>query len=130
MICLISLIDVLKIHKRVTEYDREENPDDYTSAVRSLATLELMFEYMLKETNTVFQNAAIVVYTIAGRHPFFNGNKRTGFEAMNYVLEDAGYKITAPAGEVINFIVSVAATEKEISLSEIEQWISENTSKS
>ncbi|MGB9929417.1 MAG: type II toxin-antitoxin system death-on-curing family toxin [Methanosarcina sp.] len=95
-----------------------------------MGTLELMFEYMLKETNTVFQNAAIVVYTIAGRHPFFNGNKRTGFEAMNYVLEDAGYKITAPAGEVINFIVSVAATEKEISLSEIEQWISKNTSKS
>lgn len=109
------------------DYDREENPDDYTPAIRSLAVLELMFEYMIKESNTVFQNATIVVYTIVARHPFFNGNKRTGFEAMNFILEDGGYKLRAAKEETIDFIVRIATTENEMKLSEIEEWIINHT---
>ncbi|HII80931.1 MAG TPA: type II toxin-antitoxin system death-on-curing family toxin [Methanosarcina sp.] len=124
---LLSLIDVLKIHQRVIDYDREENPDDYTPAIRSLAVLELMFEYMIKESNTVFQNATIVVYTIVARHPFFNGNKRTGFEAMNFIIEDGGYKLRAAKEETIDFIVRIATTENEMKLSEIEEWIINHT---
>jgi len=123
VIFLISLIDVLKIHQRVIEYDKEENPDDYTPAILSLATLELMFEYMIKESNTVFQNATIIVYTIVARHPFFNGNKRTGYEAMNLIIEDEGYKFTSTKEEMIDFIVRIATTENEMKPSEIEEWI-------
>lgn len=36
---LISLIEILKIHQKVTDYDRFKDPDDYTPAIRSLATL-------------------------------------------------------------------------------------------
>lgn len=126
---LISLIDVLKIHQRVIDYDKEENPDDYTPAILSLATLELMFEYMIKESNTVFQNATIIVYTIVVRHPFFNGNKRTGFEAMNFIIEDGGYKFTSTKEETIDFIVRIATTENEIKLSEIEEWIINHTAR-
>ena len=126
---LISLIDVLKIHQRVIDYDKKENPDDYTPAILSLATLELMFEYMIKESNTVFQNATIIVYTIVARHPFFNGNKRTGFEAMNFIIEDGGYKFTSTKEETIDFIVRIATTENEIKLSEIEEWIINHTTR-
>lgn len=126
---LISLIDVLKIHQRVIEYDKEENPDDYTPAILSLATLELMFEYMIKESNTVFQNATIIVYTIVARHPFFNGNKRTGYEAMNFVIEDGGYKLTSTKEETIDFIVKIATTENGMKPSEIEEWIINHTTK-
>jgi len=127
VIFLISLIDVLKIHQRVIDYDKETNPDDYTPAILSLATLELMFEYMVKESNTVFQNATIVVYTIVARHPFFNGNKRTGYEAMNLVIEDGGYKFTSTKEEMIDFIVRIATTENEMTISEIEEWIINHT---
>src|SRR5208283_2960689 len=116
---LISLIDVLKIHQRVIEYDKEENPEDYTPAILSLATLELMFEYIIKESNTVFQNATIIV----ARHPFFNGNKRIGYEAMNFVIEDGGYKLTSTKEETIDFIVRIATTENGMKPSEIEEWI-------
>ena len=126
---LISLIDVLKIHQRVIEYDKEENPEDYTPAILSLATLELMFEYMIKESNTVFQNATIIVYTIVARHPFFNGNKRTGYEAMNFVIEDGGYKLTSTKEETIDFIVRIATTENGMKPSEIEEWIINHTTK-
>ena len=124
---MISLINVLKIHQRVIDYDKETNPDDYTPAILSLATLELMFEYMIKESNTVFQNATIMVYTIVTRHPFFNGNKRTGYEAMNLVIEDGGYKFTSTKEEMIYFIVRIATTENEMTISEIEEWIINHT---
>lgn len=126
---LISLIDILKIHARVIEYDKEENPEDYTPAILSLATLELMFEYMIKESNSVFQNATVVVYTIVARHPFFNGNKRTGYEAMNYIIEDGGYKLISTTEETVEFIVRIATTENEMKLSEIEDWIVKHTIK-
>jgi death-on-curing protein len=126
---LISLIDVLKIHQRVIEYDKEENPDDYTPAILSLATLELMFEYMIKESNTVFQNATIIVYTIVARHPFFNGNKRTGYEAMNLIIEDEGYKFTSTKEEMTDFIVRIATTENKMKPFEIEEWIINHTTK-
>ena len=111
------------------EYDKEENPDDYAPAILSLATLELMFEYMIKESNTVFQNATIIVYTIVARHPFFNGNKRTGYEAMNLIIEDEGYKFTYTKEEMIDFIVRIATTENEMKPSEIEEWIINHTTK-
>jgi death-on-curing protein len=123
---MISLIDILKIHKKVIEYDKEKDPDDYTPEIRSLATLELMFSYMLKESNSVFENAAILVYVIVSRHPFYNGNKRTGFEAMNFIIEDAGYKFNVPNQEMINFIMFIA-TENNINIQEIETWIIEHT---
>jgi death-on-curing protein len=44
---LISLIEILKIHQIFIDYDKLEDPDDYTPAIRSLATLELIFEYVI-----------------------------------------------------------------------------------
>jgi len=62
---------------------------------------------MLKESNSVFQNATILVYTIVARRTFFNGNKRTGYEAMNLVIEEGGYKFTSTKEEMIDFIVEL-----------------------
>ena len=124
---LISLIEILKIHQKVIDYDKLKDPDDYTPAIRSLATLELMFEYLIKEYNTIFENAAVIVYTIVAKHPFFNGNKRTGYEAMNFIIEDGGYRFTSTDEEMIEFIVRIATTEKEMSIGEIKEWIIRNT---
>ncbi|MDY9925976.1 MULTISPECIES: type II toxin-antitoxin system death-on-curing family toxin [unclassified Methanosarcina] len=124
---LISLIEILKIHQKVIDYDKFKDPDDYTPTIRSLATLELMFEYLIKESNTIFENAAIIVYTIVAKHPFFNGNKRTGYEAMNFIIEDGGYKFTSTDEEMIEFIIRVATTENEMSIEEIKRWIIRHT---
>ncbi|WP_231589916.1 type II toxin-antitoxin system death-on-curing family toxin [Methanosarcina siciliae] len=124
---LISLIEILKIHQMVIDYDKFKDPDDYTSAIRSLATLELMFEFLIKGSNTIFENAAIIVYTIVAKHPFFNGNKRTGYEAMNFIIEDGGYRFTSTDEEMIEFIVRVATTENEMSVEEIKEWIIRHT---
>jgi len=60
---LISLIEILKIHQKVIDYNTFKDPDDFTPEIRSLATLELMFGFLIKESNSIFQDAAIVVYT-------------------------------------------------------------------
>jgi death-on-curing protein len=126
---MITLNQVLEIHNVVIDFDKENDPDDYTPAIRSLASLEIMFEYLIKASNTIFKNAAIVVYTIAAKHPFYNGNKRTAYESMKYVLMEEGYEIITTEKEKINFIKMVATTENEILLSEIETWIIEHTIK-
>ncbi|AAM30245.1 hypothetical protein DU57_18355 [Methanosarcina mazei] len=126
---LISLIEILKIHQKVIDYDKFKDPEDYTPAIRSLATLELMFEYLIKESNTIFENAAVIVYTIVAKHPFFNGNKRTGYEAMNFIIEDGGYGFTSTDEEMIEFIIRVATTENEMSIEEIKEWIIRHTEK-
>lgn len=126
---LISLIEILKIHQMVIDYDKFKDPDDYTPVISSLATLELMFEYLIKESNTIFENAAIIVYTIVAKHPFFNGNKRTGYEAMNFIIEDGGYRFTSTDEEMIEFIIRVATTENEMSIEEIKEWIIRHTEK-
>jgi death-on-curing protein len=124
---LINLEQILEIHIAVIEFDKGENPEDYTPAIRSLASLELMFEYLIKKSNTVFHNASIVLYTIVAKHPFFNGNKRTGYESMKYILMEESYEIIATNEEKKNFIKAVATTENEILLSEIEEWIIQHT---
>ena len=126
---LISLIEILKIHQMVIDYDKFKDPDDYTPVIRSLATLELMFEYLIKESNTIFENAAIIVYTIVAKHPFFNGNKRTGYEAMNFIIEDGGYRFTSTDEEMIDFIIRVVTTKNEMSTEEIKEWIIQHTEK-
>ncbi|AKB29787.1 hypothetical protein MSSAC_3486 [Methanosarcina siciliae C2J] len=86
-----------------------------------------MFEFLIKGSNTIFENAAIIVYTIVAKHPFFNGNKRTGYEAMNFIIEDGGYRFTSTDEEMIEFIVRVATTENEMSVEEIKEWIIRHT---
>ncbi|AKB39740.1 hypothetical protein MSMAW_0749 [Methanosarcina mazei WWM610] len=88
-----------------------------------------MFEYLIKESNTIFENAAVIVYTIVAKHPFFNGNKRTGYEAMNFIIEDGGYGFTSTDEEMIEFIIRVATTENEMSIEEIKEWIIRHTEK-
>lgn len=124
---LINLDQILEIHIEVIEFDKDENPEDYTPAIRSLASLELMFEYLIRKSNTIFRNAAIVLYTIVAKHPFFNGNKRTGYESMKYILMEEGYEIIATNEEKKNFVKAVATTENEMLLSEIEEWIFKHT---
>ncbi|MGE5379227.1 MAG: type II toxin-antitoxin system death-on-curing family toxin, partial [Candidatus Aminicenantes bacterium] len=61
--------------------------------------------------------------------PFFNGNKRTGYESMKYVLMEEGYEIMATNEEKKNFVKAVATSENEMLLSQIEEWIVNHSKK-
>jgi death-on-curing family protein len=117
---MITLNHIRRIHEKSLEIDRE-NPDDYAPGERYVAILEHMLEYKIKDDNSVFLNAAIALQTIAGQHPFVNGNKRTGIATAITILRNEGYRLLINGKT--DFIISVATPEKNISLDQIVNWI-------
>lgn len=67
----------------------------------------------------------IVLQTIAGQHPFVNGNKRTGIATEIVILRNEGYRLTI--NDKTDFIVAVATPEKNISIEQIVDRIKENS---
>lgn len=57
----------------------------------------------------LFELAAAYLYGIARNHPFADGNKRTAFVSSYVFLRLHGYRIDATQGEIIEFVLSVAA---------------------
>jgi death-on-curing protein len=59
----------------------------------------------------VFALAASYLYGIVRNHPFSDGNKRTGYLAAFTFLYLNGFLISAEQGEIIEFVLAVAAGE-------------------
>lgn len=59
----------------------------------------------------VFELAAAYLYGITRNHPYSDGNKRTGFLAAYAFLLTHGQRVQAKQGEVIAFVLAVAAGE-------------------
>ena len=69
---------------------------------------------------TPFLKAAALCESIIKRHPFVDGNKRTGTAAGAYLLQNMGRKLTIERGGVEDFAVSVAIGE--VPLEEMARW--------
>lgn len=67
-----------------------------------------------------FDKAAALCEAIIKRHPFVDGNKRTGASAGSYLLEALGYRVRAEKGEVAEFALAVATDE--MTFEEISGW--------
>lgn len=59
----------------------------------------------------IFELAAAYLYGIARNHPFSDGNKRTAFVAAYTFLRLHGLRVEATQGEIITFVLGVAAGE-------------------
>jgi death-on-curing protein len=57
----------------------------------------------------LFELAAAYVFGIARNHPFADGNKRTSFLSAYVFLRIHGYQIEAEQGQIIAFMLEVAA---------------------
>lgn len=58
------------------------------------------------------------------QHPFFNGNKRTGFEVVQAFLEPNGYRIGASVDQIYSFLSLISSGR--ISLVQVEDWMETN----
>lgn len=66
--------------------------------------------------------AAWILYAIAVRHPFQNGNKRTAFVIADALLrEEWGFHIGASQTEKGNFLIEVADYQHDVD--DVERWI-------
>lgn len=57
---------------------------------------------------TAFDKAAAIMESIIQRHPFVDGNKRTGLMAGIFLLSLAGYEFTASQQEAVSLALDVA----------------------
>jgi death on curing protein len=126
---MVTIERIHKIHEKALQIDREYNPHDYAPGYRYSAILELMLEYKVGNSKTVFMNAAIALQEIAAQHPFVNGNKRTAFLTAKMILAEEGYNLVASTADTVKFVISVATPEKEVSLEQIEAWLKNNSRK-
>ena len=69
---------------------------------------------------TSFDRAAALMESGIQRHPFVDGNKRTGLLAGAALLYLAGYDLAAPREEVVE--VPVALAEHKITAEELSRW--------
>ncbi len=63
---------------------------------------------------TAFDKAAAYCFFVVRLHPFFDGNKRTGFLAARTFLLDNGYKPIFDEDEIYDVIDAVARGEADI----------------
>ena len=126
---MITLKRIRKIHSAALRIDKKRDPNDYAPGERYIAILEIMLEYKVNEENSVFDNAAIALHTIAAEHPFVNGNKRTAYLTARMILEEEGYALVASKDEKVRFVVAVATPEKEISIEQIKAWLNKYAEK-
>lgn len=62
---------------------------------------------------TLFHKAAVYMRTIITRHPFLDGNKRTGMISAFTFLELNGYRMTTTDSEVFEYALLVATEKPE-----------------
>ncbi len=72
-----------------------------------------------------FEKAAALMESIIRRHPFVDGNKRTGTASAAYLLTTFGYELAAEQRALEDFAVSVALGELEAK--DIALWFEHHT---
>ena len=73
----------------------------------------------------LFSKAAALGHSIIKNHPFVDGNKRTGFEAMRLTLRLNGYDIRASVNAKFNFVLAIA--EGEVKEQAIADWLKDHS---
>ena len=57
---------------------------------------------------TIYEQAAAYLYHLSQNHPFFDGNKRTAYGAMEAFLRLNGYNLALLDEDVYNLVMQVA----------------------
>lgn len=70
---------------------------------------------------TVTGKAAAILEGVIIRHPWLDGNKRTGYVLMELVLEDGGIRLMATKAE--KYAMTIRVAEGKSSVEEIQAWI-------
>lgn len=74
---------------------------------------------------SVWDKAAALMESIIKRHPFVDGNKRTGVFAGARLLDLGGYELQAEDEELVELALRIAGEGMKIE--EISQWFADHT---
>lgn len=109
----------VKAIREVLIHMYKESEDPIVKGYMSKSNLNYTMEYVIHHYNNeskkemLIKKSAFILYNITSKHPFTDGNKRTGLIVANSFLEYNGYSIShLPYRESYNFILAVAKGEK------------------
>lgn len=73
----------------------------------------------------LFTKAAALGHSLILNHPFVDGNKRVGFEAMRLMLRINGYDLRTASEAKFEFVIRIATGK--LSLQEIAGWLKKHS---
>lgn len=122
----VSVGDLLDIHDRVVN-----SLDGAAAGVRDEGAIEAAIARPESAFGgvdfypTPHAKAAALMESIIQRHPFVDGNKRTGLLSAAFSLDQAGYRLNAPQPKQTEIAVQVA--EHRLDVDGLAQWLEENS---
>ncbi|MGB7202175.1 MAG: type II toxin-antitoxin system death-on-curing family toxin [Pyrinomonadaceae bacterium] len=122
MICWLKIDRVLAIHSRLIA---EHGGSD---GVRDLGLLESALGrpvniHAYEPDSDIAQLAAAYAFGIVKNHPFIDGNKRTGYVAMETFLLRNGFELNGTPADKYLTIISLA--EGTLSEQQLADWLRE-----
>jgi death on curing protein len=102
-----------------------------SEGVRDLESLEAAIErpwgssFGREHFPSPYQKAAALCESLIRRHPFVDGNKRTGVTMGSYLLSTFGYEVETSQQELEDFGVAVA--RGALDLEQIARWFEEHS---
>ena len=73
----------------------------------------------------LFTKAVALGHFLVSNHPFVDGNKRVGFEAMHLMLRVNGYDLHSSIGSKFDFVMKIA--KGELTPEQIAGWLIEHS---
>lgn len=113
--------DCLSFHEKLlARFGGASGLRDRGLLLSALARPKHLFAY---EQPSMFNLAAAYAHGIVKNHPFFDGNKRSGFLAAALFLESNGFRFTATEESATLKTLQLAAGD--ITLDEFAAWLAE-----
>lgn len=122
---MISKITVLQIHNSLIEIYGG------TKGIRDLSVLESAINRPFATFDgvdlypSVQHKSAAIFQSILINHPFLDGNKRTAFALLAYILKSGHLNLTPGEDDIYSFVISCSKGEKEFD--ETLTWIQNNS---
>ena len=112
---------VLFIHARlITEIGGEHGVRDLGLLQSAVARPQAVFDGNELYPG-IYQKAAALLESSINKHPFVDGNKRTGITAAVLFLRINGHQLSASNEEMVSFVLSIASGNQ--SLEAIAEWL-------
>lgn len=124
---MISLDEVLYIHRRlIDEFGGSDGVRDEGVLLSAIARPFSGFG----DTEfypTPIEKGAAIAESIVKNHPFVDGNKRTGYALMEFILRENDFFLTADSNERYDFVIQIATGEIEFEA--IVEWVGKHTAR-
>ena len=114
----LTIEEIIEIHDRIIATTGGE------SGIQSNGNLDFTVE-QVKFAEDFIKKAAILMRGIIERHPFIDGNKRTGLRCLETFLRYNYKEVMAEDKDLKEMLLNIAMGN--LTLPEIIRWLNENT---